>query len=118
MHKKTIKRGEREYNYYNNLYWDGKIWNICSEFNKNKETGFHNLIIASDENPRSTQTRYNGLNLYKNLLVDNNLTKLRSHNLVIASDLKSEVLHRHLGSNSSLMMDIPHPASKELEKKR
>ena len=107
LHKKTIKKGEGGYSY-----------NIESKFKKNKKTGFHNLINASDINPTFTQTICIILTLYKNLLVDFNLTKLRSHNLVIASDLKSEVLHRHLGSNSSLMMDIPHPASKELEKKR
>lgn len=112
MYKKTIKRGEKKYTYYINIKRNKKFSDTLLNSNKNKKNGFHNLVIISDENPTSTQTEYKESNLYKNFLVCDNLTKLRSHNLVIALDLKSGVLHRHLGSNSLLMMNFPASASK------
>ena len=103
MHKKTIKRGEREYNYYLNIL-KYNIRSISLKSNKNKKNGFNGTsklyfqVFNSEDKP-----------LYKFYGFD-----LRSWvgGIGIRTHLKSGGLPSLVGSNSSSMMKFPHPAQK------
>jgi len=108
MHKETIKRGEREYNYYTNIYKEDKIKNIFLKFNKNKkeENGFLNTVELVH-----LRTRENKVFNYKNLSFSKCKATDAQYGRAPAS--KAEVLRDMRVQNSySSEMRVPSVAHK------